>query len=269
MDAKQFQEFMKIMTACLERQTEQQIVQHPVTSNNNLVSNFGSFDPDKEEFSNYKQRLENYLNLKNVFNDKDICAKVLLNCIGSKHYELLTSLTAPKLPTEKTYAQLIELLETYLCPKLNVVVQQHRFLSCSQKSEEIIATYIAELRKFIVTCEFKCNCGQFVAEIFLRAQFIRGLRDATIGEKLLQITDLTFKKAVDTALALEASKLDSHEMSGNSSTRKPSTENVNRISKTQRKTNKHSSRSERNNRNNSSKNHSYGHVQKVESIIVH
>lgn len=158
------------------------------------------------------------------------------------------------MPTEKTYAQLIELLEAYLCPKPNVVVQQHRFLSCSQKPEENIATYIAELRKFIATCEFKCECGQSVAEIFLRTQFIRGLRDATIREKFLQTTDLTFKKMVDTALALEASKLDNHEISGIPTTRKSSIENVNRISKSQRKANKHSIRSD--SRNNSGKNRS-------------
>lgn len=244
MDSKQFQELMTVLTACLERQVPQQAAQIPVNPNNNLVSNFGSFDPDKEDFSNYKQRLENYLKLKNVFNDKDISAKVLLNCIGSKYYELLTSLTAPNLPTEKTYEQLIELLETYLCPKPNVVVQQHRFLSCSQKSEENIAAYIAELRKFIVTCDFKCECGRSVAEIFLRAQFIRGLRDSTIREKLLQTTELTFKKAVDTALALEASKLDNHEISGTSTLKKPSVENINRISKSNRRAEKRSSRSD-------------------------
>lgn len=268
MDAKQFQELMKVLTACLERQTEQQTAQHPINLNNNLVSNFGSFDPDKEDFPNYKLRLENYLKLKNVFDDKDISAKVLLNCIEAKHYELLTSLTAPNLPTEKTYAQLIELLETYLCPKPNVVVQQHRFLSCSQKPEENIATYIAELRKFIATCEFKCECGRSVAEIFLRAQFIRGLRDATIREKLLQTTDLTFKKAVDIALALEASKLDNHEISGIPTTRKSPIENVYRISKSQKK--------QRNIQvdrivviTRVKTVQTVDHVQKVESIIVH
>lgn len=61
---------------------------------------------------------------------------------------------------------------------------------------------------------------------------------------------------MDTALALEAlaSKLDNHEILGILSTRKSSTENVNRISKPQRKANKHSSRAD--NRNNSGKNHS-------------
>ncbi|XP_018401810.1 PREDICTED: uncharacterized protein K02A2.6-like [Cyphomyrmex costatus] len=251
MDAKQFQELMKVLTTCLERQTIQQVTQPSVNSNNNLVSHFGSFDPDKESFEHYKQRLENFLRLKNIFDDKNLCAKVLLNCIGSKYYELLTSLTAPNLPTERTYEQLMELLETYLCPKPNVVVQQHRFLSCVQKPENNIAAYVAELRKFIITCGFNCECGRSVADLFLRAQFIRGLRDTTIREKLLQTTDLTFKKAVDTALALEASKLDNHEISGTPAGRKSSIENVNRISKSRDKSSKRS-----NNRNNPGKSRS-------------
>lgn len=108
---------------------------------------------------------------------------------------------------------------------------------------------IAELRKFIVICEFKCDCRCSVAEIFLQAQFIWGLRDATIREKLLQITELTFKKAIDTALTLKASKLDNFEIS---STSKKSIKNVNCIFKSKLKANKHSSRPE--NRKDSQKN---------------
>jgi len=83
MNATQFQELMKILTACLDcttGQTVQQVIQFSI-NNVNLVSNFGSFDPDKEDFSHYKQRLENYLRLKNVFEDKNTCAKVLLHCM--------------------------------------------------------------------------------------------------------------------------------------------------------------------------------------------
>lgn len=260
MEPGQFQELMKTLTACLQYQAQQS--QHAINSNVNLAPNFESFDPDKEDFSNYRQRLENYLKLKNVFADKDICAKILLNCIGSKYYELLTSLTAPSLPTEKTYNQLMELLETYLCPKPNVVVQQHRFLSCSQKTEGNIASFLADLRKFIATCEFKCDCGRSVAEIFLRAQFIRGLRDASIREKLLQTTELTFKKAVDIALALEASKLDNHEISGTSTWKKPSPENVNRITKFKGTTKKRSnSRTDTRNGQNKSRSNSQSRSQ--------
>lgn len=65
---------------------------------------------------------------------------------------------------------------------------------------------------------------------------------------------MIIKKAVDIALALEASKLDNHEISGTPTTRRSSTENVNLISKSQKKANKQSSQSD--SRNNSGKNHS-------------
>jgi len=68
---------MEILIAPLERQIVQQITQSSINPNVNLISNFESFDPDKEDFSHYKQ-LENYLR-KNIFDDKNTCVKVLLN----------------------------------------------------------------------------------------------------------------------------------------------------------------------------------------------
>ncbi|KAK4875383.1 hypothetical protein RN001_011805 [Aquatica leii] len=61
---------------------------------------------------------------------------------------------------------------------------------------ETITQYVAALRQLKTTCDFNCssdNCGISIANIFLRAQFIRGLSDPNIREKLLQIKELTFE----------------------------------------------------------------------------
>lgn len=126
---------------------------------------------------------------------------MLLNCIGSHHYNLLCSLISPKSTNDLKYGDIISVLEKHLCPKSNVIIEQHRFLSRFQNKN--ISDYVAALRKFISTCDFTCECKNSVPHLFLRAQFIRGLKDDNIREQLLLICDLTFNEAADQSLAYE------------------------------------------------------------------
>lgn len=48
--------------------------------------------------------------------------------------------------------------------------------------------------------------------LLLRSQFIRGLADADIREKLLQQGDATFEKTIEIALAIEAAKIENKEV---------------------------------------------------------
>jgi len=49
----------------------------------------------------------------------------------------------------------------------------------------------------------------------LRAQFIRGIKDSSIREKLLQETGIEFQTAVDKALAFEMLRLNNQEIKKN------------------------------------------------------
>lgn len=99
MAATQFQQFM---------QTFERILQPRGISFNEVLKNqtisFEVFNEESESFSTYKQRLENFLSIKQLTGDsnaeRDARKKILLNCIGSKHHQLLCGLTTPLLPTE-------------------------------------------------------------------------------------------------------------------------------------------------------------------------
>ncbi|KAF2891037.1 hypothetical protein ILUMI_15136 [Ignelater luminosus] len=80
-----------------------------------------------------------------------------------------------------------------------------------QAANKTIAQYTVALRKLSCTYNFVCpepTCKKSIAQVFLQVQFITGLSDSTIREKLLQENDLTFGNATKIALALEASKLE-------------------------------------------------------------
>jgi len=178
---------------------------------NLFIPTFEQFDRTKEPFSQYRQRFDNYIAMKGI-TDVKLIKQYFLNSIGSTTYNEAQSIVAPKLLSAITYKDLADAIETHLCPKPNVIVEQHRFLSRIQDEKESINDYVAALRKFLLTCNFNCSCGQSVADLFLRAQFIRGLHDSSIREKLLQESSIDIKGAIEKAIAIEASRLDSREM---------------------------------------------------------
>lgn len=95
-------------------------------------------------------------------------------------------------------------------------MSQHYFLNIFQKERQTVAEYVASLQRDIADSEFtvKCECDKVisVAGVFLRAQFIRGLRDDWLREQLLQANVNTFEEILTQATALEASKIESQQL---------------------------------------------------------
>lgn len=234
MDAKQFEKFLEVQKQMLE---QMKMATTPVqlqssTSNAILVPNFDPFDSNKEPYKNYIQRFQNYIEMKGISTNKEYCLKLLLNSIGTNTFNVITSLAAPKSPTELKYEELLALLITHLSPTKNVLVAQHRFLSKYQNDQQTIAEYIATLRAEIIECEFTspCNCKISIADMFLRAQFIRGIRDCHIREQLLQSSTAKFDEIVAKALALEAAKSDARELADKAGPSTNISTDINKIS---------------------------------------
>ncbi|GBM66735.1 Uncharacterized protein K02A2.6 [Araneus ventricosus] len=161
---------------------------------------------------------------------------ILLNSIGASNYNILAALIAPKVPNELPYDDLLKVLENHLAPKRSCLASQHCFLSTYQKQDSSISDYVADLRRDIAECEFtvacECNKNVSVADIFLRAQFIRGIKDSWIKEQILQSELTDFNEIVDKAIdALETSKIDCRELSKSNTT---GLEDINKITKRNR-----------------------------------
>ncbi|GBM15769.1 hypothetical protein AVEN_262929-1 [Araneus ventricosus] len=197
---------------------------------------FEIYEPKKEKFKYYIQHFEKYLMTKDVFQDKDKCAQILLNSIGASNYNILAALIAPKPPNKLPYDDVIKVLENHLAPKRSCLVSQHYFfLSNYQKQDSSISDYVADLRRDIVECEFivisECSKNVSVADIFIRAQFIRGINDSWIKEQILQPELSDFNDIVDKAIALETWKIDCHELSKSNTT---GLEDINKIAERNR-----------------------------------
>ena len=109
--------------------------------------------------------------MKNIYSNKQYCAQMLLNSIGAPTYNVLSALVAPKIPSELTYEELVKAFEEHVCPKENVLVSQHKFLSTYQTENQSIPDFIAALRRNIGNCEFvsPCDCKVSIADKIGRA----------------------------------------------------------------------------------------------------
>ncbi|KAI5715463.1 hypothetical protein M8J77_016422 [Diaphorina citri] len=212
MDADQFQQFLATMTQLIQTM-KPQLTQESTQSN--LVP-FENYISENEKFSSYLERFSNYCAMKNITSNEKK-AQLLCVSIGSVHYNNLVALLGQAKPVNKLkYKDLVTALEQMLSPKKSTVVSQHYFLSIYQKEHQSIPEYVASLQRDIVDCDFNttCTCTRSfsIADTFLRAQFIRGLRDNWIREQLLQSTETEFKKIVEKATALEASRIECKEL---------------------------------------------------------
>ena len=89
---------------------------------------------------------------------------ILLNVVEAEIYQLMLSLVAPDKSTEKTFDQLVQLVQQHYQPTPSVIVQRFKFNSRAQNSGESIATFVAELRRLLEHCNFGQTLGDMLRD---------------------------------------------------------------------------------------------------------
>ena len=81
------------------------------------MANHGKLEEydSQEEWSQYIERLEFYFEANGV-DDEDKQRAILLSVCGSKTYKLIRNLITPRKPSEKTFAELVELVQQHQHP---------------------------------------------------------------------------------------------------------------------------------------------------------
>ena len=138
---------------------------------------------------------------RSVVDHAAICMEpaCFLTLIGAPAYKLLGSLIAPDKPADKTYNDLIAVMKRHYCPKTAVVVQRFKFNSHVRQTGESIAVHVTELRRLANSC----NYGAALNDM-LRDCLVVGINDDHIQRRLLSEGDLSFEKALEIALGIEA-----------------------------------------------------------------
>ncbi|KAI5724525.1 hypothetical protein M8J77_003838 [Diaphorina citri] len=173
------------------------------------------FDEKNETFRSYLQRLDNYFAISDIELGNILRVRLLIANLSPQLYQTLSALTSPGLPSEKSYVELCELLKNHLCPTPNEIWEQHKFVNTVQGASETVNQFITNLKQKAITCNFTCSsCNSTTQDDHIRSQFIRGLSDGAIRERLLQEKSTTsLKDLFDIAICMESSKQESSQMS--------------------------------------------------------
>ena len=155
------------------------------------------FECTNDDWLQYVEHLEHFF-AANGIEDTAKKRAVLLTVVGAATYKTLRNLVSPMKPGDKTYAELVEVLAKHFKPTPSEIVERFKFHSRVRKAGESIATYVAELRSLSEYCNFGATLDDM-----LRDRLVCGVNDRAIQKQLLSQPDLTYKKAVELALAAE------------------------------------------------------------------
>ena len=169
---------------------------------------FGKLDEynETEDWRHYIERVNHFFEA-NEITDPDKRRSIFLVCVGAKPYKLVRSLVAPEDPKDKSYEDLAKLLQDHFMPKPSAIVQRFKFNTHSQQPGETIAMFLAELRHSSEHCEFGITLDEM-----LRDRLVCGVREIRIQRRLLAEPKLALKRALDLALAIEATDKDASEI---------------------------------------------------------
>ena len=127
--------------------------------------------------------------------------------VGAETYQLTQSLVAPKKPKERTFVQLVKLVQEHHQSTHSAIVQRYKFNSRIQGTGETVATVVTELQRLTEHCQF----GQTLDDM-LRDQLVCGIADGRVQCRLPTEADLTLKKALELAKAQETAEIGAEQL---------------------------------------------------------
>lgn len=172
----------------------------------NTVGLFANFDHQQQDWSIYKNRLNQWFIANNIDDTADKAGvkrrAVLLSAFSENTYQLATNLALPGVLEEKSYKDVVKILDDHFTPKRCVFAERFHFYAASQRTGETPAQWAARLRGLAAHCSF-----QHVQDALLD-KFVMGLASGPEREKLFSqdASELTLAKAIDLAESVRCAR---------------------------------------------------------------
>lgn len=168
-------------------------VESLIINKNKRMSLIGNIEPYVigGSFAAYTDRMKQFFKVNKIQDEEK--TSLFITVMGAEMYELLTSLTTPKLPSEHTFEELLSKLSVYFEPKKNKRAERFKFYRTVQQNGESIAYFIVRLKTLSQNCKF----GDFLSDAAVATyktkaldealvdQFITGLQSEHIQQVLL------------------------------------------------------------------------------------
>lgn len=121
--------------------------------------------------------------------------------MGPEGYKLIRNLCVPAKPRETSLKDLAALIHNHQNPRPNVISERFKFKQRKQAHGESIGAFVAALKQISLGCDFGDSLS-----LNLRDQIVWGLRSERIQRRLLAEVELTYDRAVQLCLSLEAAE---------------------------------------------------------------
>lgn len=160
------------------------------------IGRLDEYEPEHESWSAYIERVELFMIANDVDDSKQVAT--LLTAMGASTYRLLRDLVQPLKPKDKTFKEIVSILQAHFENKPLIKARRLLFQRRIQKPHETVSQYVDELRQCAAKCDFGANLDDA-----LRDRFVSGLQSAVCQRRLLSEDALTFARAIEIALSVE------------------------------------------------------------------
>lgn len=202
-----------------------------------MAGTIGQLEPfvAGSNFESYEDRVCQFLKANKIESD-EMKTSVFIGIMGQELYDTLKSLTVPDKPSTKKFEELLEILRNNLEPETNKRAERYKFYKAVQHNGESISEFVVRLKSLVKNCRFGefrkavkvagktkeegkeitinevevvTNYKTLILEEALTDQFIVGLNNAKIQQRLLNEVDLSFEKCVLLAVNMDLSQRES------------------------------------------------------------
>ncbi|KAK4321215.1 hypothetical protein Pmani_007945 [Petrolisthes manimaculis] len=159
-----------------------------------------------QDWGRYIAVLKNYFGANGI-TDGVKKRQILLASVGLETYDLICVLVAPLPPEEKTFEELVMIVQDHVRPPPSKIVSRFRFYTLSRKKGESISSFVVKLRQAAQDCKFT-DLNEH-----LKDRFIVAIGDDKIQARLLSLSDhVTFAKALQVAIAMESAQANTEDI---------------------------------------------------------
>ncbi|KRZ92743.1 hypothetical protein T08_14090 [Trichinella sp. T8] len=136
-----------------------------------MLGHIEEFDISKpKEWTACTSRLNFFFEAHNV-TDSAKKRAILLSSCGGAVYNLIQALISPANPNEKSFDEILFVLEEHFSPQPPEIAKSNAFHKRNQKVGESVGDFVDEFRRLVQGCSFS------ELDIMLRDQLVTGLRD--------------------------------------------------------------------------------------------
>ena len=158
------------------------------------------FQPDTEDWVSYSERLQYYFDANDVASE-DKKRSILLSVCGIPTLKLIKGLLQADKVKTTPYSEIVKAVKDFYVPPPSRIVQRFKFNTRNREKGESIAQFVTCLRQISENCGYGASLKEM-----LRDRLVCGVNHDGIQRKLLSEKDLTYDRAYELSMAVEAAE---------------------------------------------------------------